>query len=139
MPTITGLAHVEISVHDLDRSEAWYTKTFEMVRVFDGKDDAIGIRARALFEPRSGVIFAITEHQSNAGERFDPRRTGLDHVSFGVASREELLAWQVHLEALGSKPSGITEQGPGFCSFTVQDPDGIPVEFFAAPTIPPAG
>ena len=138
MPTITGLAHVEISVHDLDASEAWYTKTFEMVRVFDGKDDAIGIRARALLEPKSGVIFAITEHKTNAGERFDPRRTGLDHVSFGVADPSELRAWQEHLKALGESPSGIVEQGPGFSSFTVPDPDGIPVEFFAAPTVPPA-
>ena len=89
-------------------------------------------------KPRSGVIFAITEHKGNAGERFDPRRTGLDHVSFSVADRDELLKWQSHLKALGSAPSAIVEQGAGFSSFTVPDPDGIPVEFFAAGTQPPA-
>jgi hypothetical protein len=30
---------------------------------------------------------AVLHHQANPGQPFDESRTGLDHISFGVASR----------------------------------------------------
>ncbi len=130
MPTITGIAHVELSVRNLNASEAWYGKVFDMQTVFSETDNEFGVSDRAMFEPNSRVVFAFTEHPTNLGESFDARRTGLDHLAFGVASTDELVRWRDHLEGLGEAPSPFVEWPSGATSFTVADPDGIALEFF---------
>jgi hypothetical protein len=35
----------------------------------------------------------LVEHSDNAGEPSDERRTGLDHASFAVATREDTTYW----------------------------------------------
>lgn len=134
MPSITGIAHVELSVRDLEATEAWYGKVFDMQTVFSEETNEFGVRDRAMYEPKSKVVFAFTEHPTNAGEHFDPRRTGLDHLSFGVESIGELDAWRTHLVALGESPSANVAWPGGNTSFTVTDPDGIALEFFARAT-----
>ena len=37
----------------------------------------------------------------NSEEKFDERRPGLDHIAFGVGSRQELVAWAGRLDELG--------------------------------------
>lgn len=130
MPAITGIAHVELSVRNLDVTEAWYGKVFDMQTVFSETNNEFGISDRAMFEPNSRVVFAFTEHPTNAGEEFDARRTGLDHVSFSVVDSDELARWRTHLQALGDEPSPVVEWPSGARSFTVPDPDGIALEFF---------
>jgi catechol 2,3-dioxygenase-like lactoylglutathione lyase family enzyme len=135
MPKITGIAHVELSVRDLDATEAWYGRVFDMQTVFSetASENQFGVADRAMFEPESRVVFAFTQQPENAGESFDPRRTGLDHVSFAVADVDELARWRDHLEGLGESPSPFVEWPGGARSFTVADPDGIALEFFVSP------
>jgi len=130
MPVITGIAHVELSVRNLEASEAWYGRVFEMETVFNSSSEEYGIRDRAMFEPKSKLVFAFTEHQTNAGEPFDPQRTGLDHLSFAVEGLDELRRWHEHLASLGEAPTPFVEWPGGAQSFTVADPDGIAIEFF---------
>jgi glyoxylase I family protein len=72
-----------------------------------------------------------------AGDRFDPDRVGLDHLSFGVASRDDLEQAARLLDEHGV-PHGeivsLTSFGIDVLSF--EDPDGVQLELTAP--IPPS-
>lgn len=127
MPDITGIAHVELSVRDLDQSVAWYTKLLGARDVWRGSSDEYGITACAIYEPKSRMVFAFTQHAEQDPESFSPRRPGLDHVSFGVADRAALEEWVRWLDELGIAHSPIQDDhNPPSVTFT--DPDGIALE-----------
>ncbi|HLZ68663.1 MAG TPA: VOC family protein [Dehalococcoidia bacterium] len=141
MPALQGIAHVELTVRDLDASEAWYAKVLGLRRVWEGRDEAQQITARALLEPQSRVVLGLTQHLAQTGERFDVRRPGLDHLSFAVADRAELRAWEQRLAELGLDYTPAEEWSHG-AGLTVRDPDGIAIEFYvlgAAKAQPAAG
>lgn len=127
MPDITGIAHVELSVRDLERSVAWYCALLGARDVWRGSNDEYGIDACAIFEPKSKLVFAFTCHRNQIDDAFAPQRPGLDHVSFGVADGAALEEWVAHLDALGIEHSPIQDnhQPP---SVTFKDPDGIALE-----------
>lgn len=129
MPSITGIAHVELSVRDLDTSAAWYNKVLGLRRVWEGHDDTYGIDAYALLDPTSGIVFALTQHRAGSGDTFDAARPGLDHVSFAVADRNELRAWERRLAELGVDYTPFEEWSHG-AAVTVRDPDGIALELY---------
>src|SRR6266508_5317659 len=129
MPAITGIAHVELSVRDLDASTAWYADVLGMRPVWDGEDAAQGIVARALLDPQSGIVLALTRHTAVSGDTFDARRPGLDHLSFAVADRDELRAWEQRLAELGVDYTAFEEWSHG-AAVTARDPDGIAIEFY---------
>ncbi len=128
MPEITGIAHVELSVRDLEVSVPWYLNLLGARDVWRGSNDEYGITACAIYEPKSKMVFAFTQHMEQEREGFSARRPGLDHVSFGVADRAALEAWVEHLDTLGIEHSPIQDnhQPP---SVTFKDPDGIALEF----------
>ncbi|MGE5594575.1 MAG: VOC family protein [Hyphomicrobiales bacterium] len=133
MPGITGVAHVELSVRDMDRSAQWYCKLLGAVEVFRGDSRENQLKAIAILEPRSGVVLAFTQHDAEEQSPFNPRRVGLDHVSFAVADPAELVAWSKHAEEMGLTHNGIHTEGP-VQALVVEDPDGIPVEFWYMPS-----
>lgn len=135
MPAITGIAHVELSVRDLDVSEAWYVKVFGMRTVWAGRDEGRQFSDRAVRDPHSGVVLGLTQHRANSGERFLPNRTGLDHLSFVVADRDELRAWQERLAELGVDYTPLEEWTNG-AAVTARDPDGIAIEFIVRGAAP---
>jgi glyoxylase I family protein len=55
--------------------------------------------AVVLIDPRSGIVIGLHHHEANPGQSFNETRTGLDHISFGVADRAGLDAWASWLEA----------------------------------------
>jgi glyoxylase I family protein len=67
---------------------------------------------------------------SSAGSSVAPTGTGLDHVSFGVASRAGLAAWLTRLDELGVEHTGIRDEKEPFPYATVvfRDPDNIQLE-----------
>ncbi len=132
MPQITGIAHVELSVRDLDRSVAWYTKLLGARDVWRGSSDECGISACAIFEPNSRMVFAFTRHNEQDPEPFSPRRPGLDHVSFAVADRAALEEWCAWLDKLGIEHSPIQDDHTP-PSVTFKDPDGIALELSYTP------
>jgi glyoxylase I family protein len=135
MPSITGIAHVELSVRDLDTSAAWYNKVLGMRRVWEGHDDTYGIDAYALLEPASGIVFALTQHRAGSREPFDATRPGLDHVSFAVADRDELRGWEQRLAELGVDYTPYAEWSHG-AAVTVRDPDGIALVLYVRGAAP---
>jgi len=128
-PKITGIAHVELSVSDLDASVAWYCRLLGARDVFRARSDARGFRACAIVEPETGTVIAFTQHDAPEDGAFTPRRTGLDHLSFAVADAAALEAWREHLDLLRIDHDPIDDQGfaPGL---NLRDPDGIALEFY---------
>jgi glyoxylase I family protein len=129
MATITGISHIDLTVTDLDRSEAWYSELFDMKRVLHGRNDAQHFDARYLVHPDTMVIIGLVVHDGANGTRFDEQRVGLDHLSFNVASRTELDAWQERVaeRAIGYTPIAESEM---WDVLVVRDPDNIQLEFF---------
>ncbi|HUW01756.1 MAG TPA: VOC family protein [Acidimicrobiales bacterium] len=129
MPSITGISHVDLSVTDLDASDAWYRELFGAVPLFGGRNDDRGYDVRYIVEPNSMVIIGLEQHDANDGSTFSERRVGLDHLAFNVESRAELDAWLERLDRLDISHSGITE-GESWDVLVLRDPDNIQLELF---------
>ncbi len=130
MTTITGFHHISLTVRDAAKSEDFYTRAFGFVRVLEIPDeDGHGFK-RILAHGPSRTILGFSVHQTNDGSAFSEFKTGLDHVAFGVASREELDEWAARLDELDIEHSEIRTTTVGYL-MTVRDPDNIQVELWA--------
>lgn len=127
--TMPAITHVAVTVTDLDRSEAWYTKVLGVPPVLD-EDTG----------PFRHIVFALGDTLLGlhgfprlvSYEPSDERRPGLDHVAFGVASRDELVEWAERLDALDI-PHGEIVDAPYGSGLAFRDPDNIQLELFAPP------
>ena len=136
--TSTGLAHVRLTVTDIRRSKAFYDQVFGWPTAVDGSDsvDEPGVRdspekfyGGTVYQTPQGTLFGLRPVGTTG---FDSQRTGLDHVSFAVASRGDLEAAAVALSGAGIDHGEIidlTDAGIAILSF--QDPDDINVELTA--------
>lgn len=127
-PTITGISHIDLAVVDLDRSEAFYTDLLGMSRVLEGRNDDHAFASRYLVHADSLTIIGLVRHDATEGT-FDERHVGLDHLSFNVASRQELDAWLALLDERAVPHSGISESEL-WDVLVLRDPDNIQIEFF---------
>lgn len=129
-PAITGIAHIEFSVSQLERSVDWYCRLLGAREIFRDVSEKNQLSAVAIYEPNSRTVLAFTCHNTQEPETFTPRRVGLDHASFAVADEAELEAWAEHLEALVVP---FTKNDEGYAkSLNFLDPDGIALEAFLA-------
>jgi uncharacterized protein len=72
----------------------------------------------------------LCDRPDRSDDRFDSRRTGLDHLSFRVADEGESNRWVERLDALHIEWSPVREAGEGLKMVAFEDPDGIRLEFF---------
>ena len=85
---------------------------------------------RAAILSMGSHVFDLCEHSGNAGERFDPVRTGLDDFVLEAESVDELRAWANWLDTSGVARSEIRKvAGDLGAMFDFVDPDGIQIEF----------
>ena len=127
MPTFSDVSHISLSVSDADKTANWWKEVFglrELVRL-DHDEGWHGI----LLELTPAIAVEFQQHDANAGEAFDPVRTGFDHMGLAVASRDDLVAWQVHFESLGVTHTPIVDREYGSV-LTFKDPDRIQFEMF---------
>jgi catechol-2,3-dioxygenase len=129
MPEFPALAHVAVTVSDLDRSRDWYNKLIGAAPVLD-EDTGPWHHVVWLL---GGTLLGIHSHKNAAGnEPMNETKPGLDHVAFGCANRAELETWQKHLESIGVAHGGIVD-APYGSGLSFRDPDNIALEFFAPP------
>jgi catechol 2,3-dioxygenase-like lactoylglutathione lyase family enzyme len=121
VPEFTGVDHASLSVSNLDRSERFYTDVLGLLRLAD-----LGTVRILLHRPTSFVL-ALVSHDAAYGDPFSELRTGLDHLGFGVSSREELVTWERRLEMLGVKYTPIRDMEFG-AHLNFRDPDDIALE-----------
>ncbi len=140
MPFISssGYAHVRLTVTDIARSKAFYDQLFGWPAVVDTSADVDqpGVRQSpekfyggVVYQTPSGALFGLRPVGS---VRFDSELTGLDHVSFQVASRDELATAQQALDEAGIEHGEVQELADaGIAILSLSDPDGIHLELTA--------
>ena len=129
MTIFPPIAHVALTVRDLEVSVPWYTELFEDQPVLDEDTGSF----RHVVWMVSGTLVGLHQFpDSDVTTPFSERRAGLDHVAFGVADRSELQLWETRLDQLGVSHDTIKDAGYGSC-LSFRDPDGLPLEFFAPP------
>jgi glyoxylase I family protein len=129
-----ALHHVAITVTDIESSVGWYKDVFgfeELMR--DEHFEGAGGYAVVVGKPDWSMAVVLNHHPSNAGEVFDPTRTGLDHVGFTVPDRDAVVEWERKLSDKGVKHSPITDHDWG-SSLNFRDPDDMQLQIivFAA-------
>ncbi len=133
----SGYAHVRLTVTDIRRSKAFYDQVFEWPVAVDTSDavDQPGVTQSredyyggTIYQTPQGTLFGLRPVGSDT---FDPDRTGLDHVSFAVASRDDLVAAARALTDAGIPCGDIVDTATGLAILSFQDPDGINLELTA--------
>jgi glyoxylase I family protein len=133
VPDFPSIAHVAVTVTDLERSTRWYTALFGSEPVLD-EDEQGGAFHHTVYALSGGQLFGIHTHVEPAGGTFDERRAGLDHVAFTCSGRGELQQWADRLDTLGISHGGVKDASYG-SGVSFRDPDGIALEFFAPPGV----
>lgn len=127
-----GIAHVAVTVTDLERSRPWYARLFEADPVLD---EDTGPYHHVVWMLDGGSLFAIHRHRNpTSSEPFDELRPGLDHVAFGVPGRGDLERWEARLNDLGVTHGGVID-APYGSGLSFRDPDNNALEFFAPPGV----
>jgi glyoxylase I family protein len=134
-PAVTGVHHFSPTVSDVEASAEWYERVFGMSRVpvtfphHGAEKDGYAV---LLMDPGSGMAIGLHHHNANPGQDFHESRTGLDHISFGVAERADLDVWASWLDGLGIKHSGVidTNNPVSYSVVVFRDPDNIQLELF---------
>lgn len=134
----TGFAHVRLTVTDIGRSKDFYDRLFGWPTAVDNSDrvDEPGVRDSAeeffggtIYQTPQGTLFGLRPVGSDT---FDADATGLDHVSFAVASRDDLEAARSALAEAGIEHGEILDfEDAGMAILSFQDPDDINVELTA--------
>ena len=131
MPELLTIAHVSLTVSDLDRSVPWYERVFDAKLVLD---DESGPFRRAVLVVAGKALVGLQEFPDPADNLpFNERRVGLDHLAFACSSRREVDAWKARLDELGVVNGGVVDAGYGFV-LSFRDPDNVALEFFALPS-----
>ena len=130
MPELAGISHIDLTVTNRDRSERFYTDVlgFEVVKRVDKPE----FRLADMRHPGLATEVCVRQPATNDGARFDELRTGLDHLSFEVATRAELERWQEHLDRHGVPYTPIIDASYG-AVLVFRDPDNIQLELMAEP------
>ena len=133
--------HIALTVRDLDAAVKWYEQVFDVRHQMESPHE--GGLARLLADETGGLVFALHRHDANEAETFLESRTGLDHLGLSVPTRDDLVAWQSHLEAHGvvraaaaDRPltqSAIADEPYGSV-LVFRDPDNIQLEIFSPPS-----
>lgn len=132
--TSTSIAHVRLTVTDIERSRQFYESVFGwsvLIEHPENADEATRARLGFLF---GGVIYdlggALLGLRPVADDRFDENRTGLDHIAFRVGTKAELDDAATHLDELGIAHEPIKDIGPAYI-LEFRDPDNIALELTA--------
>lgn len=143
MITAGPIHHIRMTVSDVARAREFYTSVlgFQVAAEMPPETDDPVMRgvAEALLGgvvlQNGTLLFGLrpcAPGQPPVNDRFDENRVGLDHVSFGVASRDELEAAVRVLDERGVTHGEIKDL-PAFGIYVLafRDPDNIQLELTA--------
>jgi glyoxylase I family protein len=129
MTSFPPITHVAVTVSDLTRSEAWYTKVLGAEPVLDEDTGPF----RHIVYALGGTLLGLHGFPDlKSTDAFDERRPGLDHIAFACADRSELEAWGKRLDELGVAHGGVVDAHYG-SGLSFRDPDNIALELFCPP------
>lgn len=132
--TSSSIAHVRLTVTDIEQSRQFYESVFGwpvLLEVPDNADEATRKQLSFLF---GGVIYdlggTLLGLRPVATDRFHEDRAGLDHIAFRVASKDELDSAAAHLDELSIAHEPVKDIGPSYI-LQFRDPDNIALELTA--------
>lgn len=128
MPEVLAYHHVSLSVSDLGKSTEWYRQTLGFETGADIEGD--GFRRTRLTAPGSGLTLTLTAHEQNAGNPFDERHAGVDHIAFTVGEAAAVQELKDRFAQLGVVHSEVKQAAGGYAMITLRDPDNIQLEVF---------
>jgi glyoxylase I family protein len=133
--------HLRLTVTDVQRSRAFYTELLGFQIAMDAPPPAGDPHHDLTTDLLQGGIVMVNGNlllglrpvdAERAGDRFDPFRCGLDHLSFSVAAKGDLEAAVQAFEEHGVEHSDITDLPPfGIAVLPFKDPDGMALELTA--------
>jgi glyoxylase I family protein len=137
--------HLRLTVTDVERSREFYTGLlgFDVAVESPPPDDPSAAEAfKVLFGGvvmvRGNLLMGLRPMAPH-GDRFDPDRVGLDHLSFGVGSRGDLEQAVRLFDERGVRHGEITSlRSFGIDVLSFEDPDGVQLEL-TAPAAAAAG
>jgi len=133
VPDFTGVAHIELTVRDADRSASWYEQVLGMQRLEipeEFSNASVPAREVSLLHPTAGLVLSLIQHQSGEDGDFSEFRVGLDHLALAVESRAVLEDWVAHFDGHGVGHSAISDR-PWGSVLVFRDPDNIQLELFS--------
>ena len=133
----TFLYHVQINVSDAGRSMPFYAALFAY---FDYRTI---METRDLLGVSNGTtdFWMIETPREHRGERFHRKNTGLNHVAFGVAARDDVDRFVAEfmkprgIAPLYDSPREYPEYRPGYYGVFFEDPDRLKLEVVHVPGI----
>lgn len=132
--TTNSVAHVRLTVTDIDRSRKFYETVFGWPVAIELPADADDATKEAFGFLYGGVIYnighALIGLRPMAADSFDPDRVGLDHLAFKVADKAEIDAAAAFLDELGVPHEPVKDIGAIYI-LEFRDPDNIALELSA--------
>jgi glyoxylase I family protein len=132
--TSTSIAHVRLTVTDIERSRQFYESVFDwpvLLEVPENADEATREQLAFLY---GGVVYdlggTLLGLRPVATDRFHEDRAGLDHIAFRLASLDELDTAAAHLDEVGVEHEPVKDIGPSYI-LEFRDPDNIALELTA--------
>jgi glyoxylase I family protein len=130
----TSIAHVRLTVTDIDRSRQFYESVFGWPINLEMPEDADEETRERLWFLFGGVIYNVGDSRIGlrpaSADTFDEDRTGLDHLAFRLDSKAELEAAAKHLDDLGIPREPIKDIVVMYI-LEFRDPDNIALELIA--------
>jgi catechol 2,3-dioxygenase-like lactoylglutathione lyase family enzyme len=133
-----NIHHLRLTVTDVERSRQFYTSLLGFQVAVESPppgDPAEAETFRVLFGGvvmiRGDLLMGLRP-MAPEGDCFDPDRVGLDHLSFGVAGRDDLEQAAKLFDQHGVVHGEITRLPSfGIDVLSFEDPDGIQLELTA--------
>jgi len=132
MPKISGMAHIQLCVSDMDKSMPFYSvllKAMGMKPVIEDKSYLYCIGGKTAV-----AISPVSSDQRDS--TFQQGSVGLHHICFRARSTEdvdELYAVALELSAKIVREPEEGNYAPGYYSTLFEDPDGMRIEINYVP------
>jgi catechol 2,3-dioxygenase-like lactoylglutathione lyase family enzyme len=132
MPDISGIAHIQLAVSDMEVSYPFYKRLLGELGMTPVIDDmtyfyCVGGKTAVAIAP------VIEEHK---GSTFQQGSVGLHHLCFRARSTEDVdyyykVACELDAKVIRKPAEG--DYAPGYYSILFEDPDGIRIEINYVP------
>lgn len=129
-PIVTGpVHHLRLTVTDVDCSRQFYMDVMGFQVAMEIPPGVLLTNGSVLL----GMGPAPEVSRRTKSDRFDENRVGLDHLSFSVATREDLERAATMLDERRIPHGEIKDLGPAFGIYVlmIRDPDNIQLELSA--------
>jgi catechol 2,3-dioxygenase-like lactoylglutathione lyase family enzyme len=127
MIEVAGMAHVQLTVNDLQRAMPFYEK----VLGFLGMRPVVKAPNGLYMIGGKTAVLITRSSEENRDYDFDQRRIGLHHLCFRARSREDIDRLNEFLVQEQVRIVHAPEEGPwapGYYSVLFEDPEGIRLE-----------